>query len=44
LHSAWLKPGAFVTAAGWTTPNGRELNDAAMANTGIVGSIDAALD
>ena len=40
----WLKPGAFVTAVGWNSLDGRELDDAAMANTVIVESIDAARD
>ena len=44
LHGAWLKPGAFVTAVGWNTPSGRELDDAAMANTVIVESVAAARD
>ena len=44
LRGEWLKPGAFVTAVGWNTPDGRELDDAAMANTVIVESIDAARD
>lgn len=41
-QGAWLKPGAFVTAVGWNTLDGRELDDAAMANTVIVESVDAA--
>ena len=40
----WLKPGAFVTAVGWNTLDGRELDDAAMANTVLVESVDAAHD
>lgn len=44
LQGAWLKPGAFVTAVGWNTVDGRELDDAAMANTVIVESYDAAQD
>ena len=44
LEGEWLKPGAFVTSVGWNTPEGRELDDAAMANTVIVESIDAAND
>lgn len=44
LQGAWLKPGAFVTAVGWNTIDGRELDDAAMANTVIVESYDAAQD
>ena len=42
LQGAWLKPGAFVTAVGWNTPAGRELDDDAMANTVIVESVAAA--
>ena len=42
LQGEWLKPGAFVTAVGWNGPDGRELDDAAMVNTVIVESIDAA--
>jgi len=44
LQGAWLKPGAFVTSVGWNTADGRELDDAAMANTVIVESVDAAKD
>ncbi len=44
LSGDWLKPGAFVTAVGWNTADGRELDDAAMANTVIVESRDAARD
>ena len=44
LSGRWLKPGAFVTAVGWNTPDGRELDDEAMANTVIVESVDAARD
>ena len=44
LEGAWLKPGAFVTAVGWNTIDGRELDDASMANTVIVESYDAARD
>lgn len=39
-----IKPGAFVTSVGWNTADGRELDDAAMANTVIVESRDAAND
>lgn len=42
LMGDWLKPGAFVTAVGWNTLDGRELDDAAMANTVLVESVDAA--
>jgi ornithine cyclodeaminase/alanine dehydrogenase-like protein (mu-crystallin family) len=44
VHGSWLKPGAFVTAVGWNTPDGRELDTAVMANTVIVESVDAAQD
>jgi ornithine cyclodeaminase/alanine dehydrogenase-like protein (mu-crystallin family) len=44
VKGAWLKAGAFVTAVGWNTIDGRELDDAAMANTVIVESYDAARD
>ena len=44
LQGRWLKPGAFVAAVGWNTRDGRELDDAAMANTVIVESIEAARD
>lgn len=40
----WLKPGAFVTAVGWNTADGRELDTAAMRNTVIVESYAAARD
>ncbi len=44
LKGDWLKPGAFVTAVGWNTADGRELDDAAMAHTVIVESTAAAQD
>lgn len=44
LEGAWLKPGAFVASVGWNTLDGRELDDAVMANTVLVESIDAAKD
>ncbi len=44
LRGAWLKPGAFVAAVGWNGRDGRELDDAAMANTVVVDSRDAARD
>ena len=44
LAGAWLKPGAFVAAVGWNGRDGRELDDAAMANAVIVDSRDAARD
>ncbi len=42
LRGAWLKPGAFVSAVGWNGPDGRELDDAAMAHTVIVETVDGA--
>ncbi len=44
VSGAWLKPGAFVGAVGWSGKDGRELDDAAMANIVIVESVDAARD
>ena len=44
VNGSWLKAGGFVTAVGWNTPDGRELATAAMANTVIVESVDAAQD
>lgn len=44
VEGAWLKPGAFVTSVGWNGAEGRELDDAVMANTVLVESIDAARD
>jgi thiomorpholine-carboxylate dehydrogenase len=44
VKGAWLKAGAFVSAVGWNTIDGRELDDAAMTNTVIVESYDAAKD
>ena len=44
LMGRWLKPGAFVTAVGWNGRDGRELDDAAMANVVVVDSRDAARD
>ncbi len=44
LCGDWLKPGAFVTAVGWNRPEGCELDRAAMANTVIVESTEAAHD
>lgn len=40
----WIKSGAFVSSVGWNTADGRELDDAAMSNTVIVESRDAAID
>jgi len=44
LRGAWLKPGAFVSAVGWNTADGRELDDDAMSHIVIVESRDAAHD
>ena len=44
LKGDWLKPGCFVASVGWNTADGRELDDAAMANTVLVESADAAMD
>jgi ornithine cyclodeaminase/alanine dehydrogenase-like protein (mu-crystallin family) len=44
VEGAWLKAGAFVSAVGWNTIEGRELDDATMDNTVIVESYDAAKD
>ena len=44
LKGDWIKPGAFVASVGWNTADGRELDDAAMANTVIVESVEAARD
>ena len=44
LMGNWLKPGAFVAAVGWNTPDGRELDDAAMSHTVVVESRAAAAD
>jgi ornithine cyclodeaminase/alanine dehydrogenase-like protein (mu-crystallin family) len=44
LMGDWLKPGAFVTAVGWNGHDGRELDNAAMANTVIVEDTDTALN
>jgi thiomorpholine-carboxylate dehydrogenase len=43
LQGAWLKPGAHVNAVGSPRPDWRELDDAAMANTLVVDSREAAL-
>lgn len=42
LHGAWLKRGAHVNAVGSSRPDWRELDDAAMRNTVIVDSREAA--
>lgn len=44
IEGTWVKPGAFVASVGWNTADGRELDDAVMANTVIVESVDAARD
>ena len=44
LRGDWLRPGCFVASVGWNTADGRELDDAAMANTVLVESVDAAKD
>ena len=44
LLGAWLKPGSFVTAVGWNTSEGRELDDDAMGHTVVVESSEAARD
>jgi thiomorpholine-carboxylate dehydrogenase len=44
LKGNWLKPGAFVASVGWNTSDGRELDDAAMANIVLVESVEAARD
>ena len=44
LKGEWLKSGAFVASVGWNGRDGRELDDAAMANTVVVESYDAARD
>ncbi len=43
LRGAWLKPGAHVNAVGATRPNWRELDDAALRNTLVVDSREAAM-
>lgn len=44
VRGAWLKPGAFVASVGWNSVESRELDDAVMANTVLVESVDAAKD
>ncbi|MEM7428151.1 MAG: ornithine cyclodeaminase family protein [Pseudomonadota bacterium] len=44
LCGDWLKPGTFVSAVGWNTADGRELDDGVMEGCVIVESRDAALD
>ena len=36
LKGAWLAPGAHVNAIGWSGPNGRELDDAAMQESVLI--------
>lgn len=36
LAGAWLKAGAHVNAIGWSGPNGRELDDAAMRDSVVI--------
>ena len=43
LNGAWLKPGAHVNTVGSPRPNWRELDDAAMRNSLVVDSREAAL-
>ncbi len=43
LQGAWLKPGVHVNAVGWRGADSRELDDAAMQNTVVVESREAAL-
>ena len=42
LEGAWLKPGSFVASVGWNGADGRELDNAAMANVVLVESTEAA--
>ena len=42
LKGDWLKPGAFVVSVGWNGHDGRELDDAAMANIVLVEEIETA--
>ncbi len=44
LKGAWLRQGALVASVGWNGPDGRELDDDAMAHTVLVESRDAARD
>ena len=44
LNGGWLKKGAFVASVGWNGHDGRELDDAVMANTVVVESVSAARD
>lgn len=42
VEGAWLKPGAHISAVGWNGLDGRELDDAVMANVVLVESREAA--
>ena len=44
LKGGWVRDGALVASVGWNGADGRELDDAAMANTVLVESRDAARD
>ena len=44
LRGGWVRDGALVASVGWNGADGRELDDAAMANTVLVESRDAARD
>ena len=44
LRGGWVRDGALVASVGWNGADGRELDDAAMANTVLVESRDAAWD
>ncbi len=44
LRGRWVRDGALVASVGWNGADGRELDDAAMANTVLVESRDAARD
>ena len=44
VEGAWIKRGAHVNSVGWNGPDGRELDDVAMANVVFVESREAALD
>ena len=44
LKGGWVRQGALVASIGWNGPDGRELDDDAMAHTVLVESRDAARD
>lgn len=44
LKGEWVRDGALVASIGWNGPDGRELDDDAMAHTVLVESRDAARD